>query len=87
MLVRIVLGISARRNPDMEDYKYIFVDKSGHCFDDFGHTDRGSDLVVHWFKQGRRFLVGDMLCFRDDLLTAGFKWGKDFYVRKVAKKA
>gem|GEM_PF-5823497 len=36
-------------------------------------------------RSGRKFPVGDMLCFRDDLTDAGFKWGVDFYVKKVDK--
>ena len=28
----------------------------------------------------------DMLVFRDELVEAGFKWGIDFYVRKVDGK-
>ena len=65
---------------------YIFVDSSGHCFDDITKKDVGDDyfkLLAHWFKKGKKFIVGDMLAFRDDLVEAGFEWGKDFYVKKV----
>lgn len=74
---------------DDEQY-YIFVDKSGHCFEDFqsmkvDNACHGcyNDLVGAWLRGGRKFTIGDMLCFRDDLTDAGFKWGIDFYIKKV----
>ena len=83
-----------------EEQLYVFVDKSGHCFDDFQTTKncdecfnkrdcnncslrRYNGVVGAFFKGGRKFTVGDMLAFKQDLLDAGFKWGVDFYVRKV----
>ena len=73
----------------MEEQLYIFVDKTGHCFEDF--QDKGTsegekdynDMIGAMLRGGKEFSVGDMLAFRDDLTTAGFEWGKDFYVRKV----
>ena len=73
----------------MEEQLYIFVDKTGRCFEDF--QDRGDDEgarkyydhVGAWLRGGKKFTVGDMLAFRDELVAAGFEWGKDFYVRKV----
>ena len=75
----------------MEDEQlYIFIDKSGHCFEDFqnmGDENNGerryNDFVGAIMRDGKKFTVGDMLCFRDDLTNAGFKWGIDFYVRKI----
>lgn len=70
---------------------YFFVDKTGHCFEafqDIGDSDaecRYHDSVGAWFRGGRKFTVGDMLAFRDDLTDAGFQWGIDFYVKKVDK--
>ena len=71
---------------------YLFVDKTGHCFEDFQTmkvSDEGQgrylDSVGAWLRSGRKFTVGDMLCFRDDLEDAGFEWGVDFYVKKVDK--
>ncbi len=71
---------------------YLFVDKTGHCFEDFqsGKVDndclgRYNDLIGAYLRVGRKFTVGDMLCFRDDLTEAGFKWGIDFYAKKVDK--
>lgn len=76
---------------DDEQY-YLFVDKSGLCFGAFqeiGDADNGervyNDFVGALMRSGRKFPVGDMLCFRDDLIEAGFKWGIDFYVKKVDK--
>ena len=73
----------------MEEQLYIFVDKSGHCFEDFQSSADGEkgeedyrDVIGAWLRGGRKFTVGDMLCFRDDLTDAGFEWGKDFYVKK-----
>jgi len=74
----------------MEDEQlYIFVDKTGHCFEDFQNKGsnegerRYNDVVGAMMRGGRKFTVGDMLAFRDDLTDAGFEWGKDFYIRKV----
>lgn len=76
-----------------EEQHYLFVDKTGHCFGDFqsmkvDNDCQGSynDLIGAWLRGGRKFTVGDMMCFRDDLTNAGFKWGVDFYVKKVDKK-
>lgn len=72
-----------------DEQKYIFVDKTGHCFEDFqgkGDNDAAknyNDLVGAWLRGGKEFTVGDMMAFRDDLIAAGFEWGKDFYVKKV----
>ena len=69
---------------------YRFIDKSGHCFEDYQeieddtlyHDTVGAMLRVS--NDGKHdFSVGDMLCFRDELQDAGFVWGVDFYVRKV----
>ena len=90
----------------MTEQKYIFVDKTGHCFEDFQQSTKKSppDEIdkllnpIEDFDDGERryrdrvgammrgsceFEVGDMLAFRDDLIDAGFEWGKDFYVKKI----
>jgi len=67
-----------------EEQMYIFIDKTGHCFEDF--QDKDNDIVGAWMRGGRKFSVGDMLVFRDDLVVAGFAWGVDFYVKKVPLK-
>jgi len=72
-----------------DEQEYIFIDKTGHCFEDFqkmGNSECArnyNDLVGAWLQGGRKFIVGDMLAFRDDLTDAGFKWGVDFYVKKI----
>jgi len=74
-----------------DEQYYLFVDKTGHCFEDFqdmGENDctrRYNDLIGAWLRGGRKFTVGDMLAFRDDLTDVGFKWGVDFFVKKVDK--
>lgn len=73
----------------MDEFEYIFIDKSGHCFDDFAAVEDDTDYHIHvanWFAANKKFSVGDMLCFRDELTEAGFKWGKDFYVKKQILK-
>ena len=75
----------------MEEQYYLFVDKTGHCFEDFqamGNSEchrNYNDHVGAFLRGGRKFTVGDMMAFRDDLTQAGFKWGVDFYVKKVDK--
>ena len=71
---------------------YLFVDKSGRCFEAFqktGNLENGQQgynaLVGAWLRGGRKFTVGDMMAFKQDLIDAGFKWGIDFYVKKVDK--
>ena len=64
---------------------YIFVDKSGHCFEDFQDKDDGSgynNLLGAWLRGRKMFTVGDMLVFKQELIEAGFHWGKDFYIKK-----
>ncbi len=71
---------------------YYFVDNSGHCFQAFQKLgeDEGDrryhDMVGAMLRASNDnkhdFSVGDMLCFRDELQEAGFKWGPDFYVKK-----
>ncbi len=67
---------------------YLFVDKTGHCFEDFGNIEDGlgyNALIGTWLRAKIKYTVGDMMCFKDDLTNAGFKWGVDFYVKKVDK--
>jgi len=79
-----------------EEQLYQFVDKSGKCFESFQDMgDNKFDKRYHDYigaalrasHHGEHFfIVGDMLVFRDELVEAGFKWGIDFYVRKVDGK-
>ena len=71
---------------------YLFVDKTGECFEAFqktGNLENGeldyNNLVGAWLRSGRKFTVGDMMSFKQDLEDAGFKWCIDFYVKKVKK--
>lgn len=80
----------------MTEQLYQFIDKSGHCFEDFqrkakyldnvGSEDRYRDMVGAMLRASNdgkhNFSVGDMMCFRDELQVAGFKWGKDFFIIK-----
>jgi len=74
-----------------EEQLYIFVDVTGHCFEDFQRQGKNelernyNDTVGRWLRSGRKFSVGDMLAFRDDLTDAGFRWSKDFYIKKVGE--
>ena len=74
----------------MDEQLYIFVDKSGHCFDDFAKVEDSTDyhrFIAALLKSSNdgehTFTVGDMMCFRDELKEDGFEWGVDFYVKKV----
>lgn len=73
----------------MQEQLYIFVDKTGKCFEEFqgmGEYDGDAkyhDVIGAYLRGGKKFTVGDMLAFRDDLTNAGFEWGKDFYVKKA----
>lgn len=75
-----------------DEQYYLFVDKTGHCFEDFQSMEvdsdchgRYNDHVGAWLRGGKKFTVGDMMAFRDDLTQAGFRWGIDFFVKKVEK--
>lgn len=80
----------------MTEQLYQFVNKSGHCFEDYQkigvceseknyHGTVGAMLrASHDGKHD--FSVGDAMCFRDELQEAGFEWNKDFYMRKVIKE-
>lgn len=77
----------------MDEQMYRFVDKSGHCFEDYqAMGDCESDKKYHDMvgamlrasHDGKHdFSVGDAMCFRDELQEAGFKWNKDFYMVKL----
>lgn len=73
----------------MKEQLYIFIDKTGVCFKEFqsrGSNDgerKYNDMLGTMLRGGKKFIVGDMLTFRDDLLNAGYEWGIDFYVRKA----
>lgn len=68
---------------------YVFVDKTGRCFEDFQAkgfdelTRRYNDRVGAMLKGGEKFTVRDMFAYRDDLLNAGFEVGKDFDTKKA----
>lgn len=47
------------------------------------YNDHVGALLRASHHDGKTFTVGDMLAFRDDLINAGFEWGKDFYIKKV----
>ncbi len=77
----------------MEEQLYQFVDKTGECFEAYQslgedesdkryHDHIGAMLRASHHGE-HTFCVGDMMCFKDELVEAGFKWGVDFYVRKV----
>lgn len=74
-----------------DEQYYLFVDKTGYCFEDFQEQGNSecernyNDLVGALLRGGKKFSVGDMMAFRDDLTQAGFRWGVDFYVKKVDK--
>lgn len=74
-----------------DEQYYLFVDKTGHCFEDFqvmgdGECHRNyNDYIGALLRRGKKFTVGDMMAFRDDLTQAGFRWGVDFFVKKVEK--
>lgn len=80
----------------MKEQLYRFIDKSGSCFESFqketgpsgtDSEDRYRDMVGAMLRASNdgkhNFSVGDMCCFRDELQKAGFKWGVDFFVRKI----
>ncbi len=65
---------------------YMFVDKTGYCWDHFAKIKDDTPYHRHvamMFRKNRYFSVGDMLAFRNVLQTDGFLWGKDFYAKKV----
>lgn len=40
-------------------------------------------LIATKSKRGEPVEQGDALVARDELLEAGFEWGKDFYLKKI----
>ena len=79
----------------MNDPKYRFIDVTGHCFKSFQlsaktendgerrYRDGVGAMLRASHHDGETFSFGDMLCFKSELLDAGFKWGTDFYVKKI----
>ena len=75
----------------MPETRYHFIDKTGHCFDDYAAMPDDTTwhkqiagLLFATHEKKHSFSVGDMLAFRDDLTNDGFVWGVDFYVIKAA---
>lgn len=79
----------------MKDQMYDFVDKTGKCFVSFqkmgeDNIDKRYHDTIGAFLRASNdgkhpFTVGDMMCFKQELIDAGFRWGIDFYVKKVDK--
>ncbi|KKM02081.1 hypothetical protein LCGC14_1788030 [marine sediment metagenome] len=77
----------------MAEQMYRFIDKTGHCFEDFQTRSddewerKYNDMVGAMLRasnDGKHdFTVGDMMCFKDELEDAGYKWGVDFFCKKV----
>ncbi len=77
----------------MDDQQYQFVDVTGECFKSYQNMGENEcDRRYHDFVGAslrashhgeHTFCVGDMMVFKDELVEAGFKWGKDFFVKKV----
>ena len=71
---------------------YRFVDKS-NCFVKFQNIgedegdkryhDRVGAMLRASNNGEHEFSVGDAMVFRDELIDAGFEWGRDFYMKKV----
>jgi len=68
---------------------YIFVDKTGRCFDALERKMQKQSqgyffgVIVQWLKNGKHFSeVGKQACI-EALVDRGFVYSKDFYVRKV----
>lgn len=78
--------------PPSREQLYRFVDKSD-CFEKFQHIGENAgdkkyhDSVGALLRASNNrehdFCVGDAMVFRDELIDAGFVWGKDFYMKKV----
>ena len=76
----------------MDEQLYKFIDSSGKCFDEYAKIEDPTDyhvlvaLMLKNSQEGKKtFGVGDMLCFRDELQDAGFKWGTDFFIKKITE--
>lgn len=67
----------------MDDFKYYLVILNKECYDCL-HKDIGK-LIAVIAKKGKELTLGDCLVGRDILLEGGFKWGKDFYIKKDIK--
>lgn len=77
----------------MDEYRYRFLDVTGQCFESYqemGEDDmdkRYHDHVGALLRASHHgkhdFCVGDMMLFKEELVNAGFQWGRDFYVKKI----
>lgn len=77
----------------VHDQQYKFVDVTGKCFESYqqmGKSDcdrKYHDHVGAMLRASHNdehpFYVGDMIIFKEELIDAGFRWGRDFYVKKV----
>ena len=79
-----------------DDIMYRFRDVTGKCFESFQkigedkidkryHDHVGALLRASHYGE-HDFTVGDMMVFKEELIEAGFKWGRDFYVKKILEK-
>lgn len=77
----------------MPEQMYRFIDKTGHCFEDFqtrsddewdGEYNDTVGAMLRASNDGKLdFTVGDMMCFKEELEESGNVWGTDFFVKKV----
>lgn len=62
----------------MKYYLVIINDKCYACL----HKEIG-ELFEAIARKGKAMEIGDCLCARDTLQENGFKWSKDFYIKKL----
>ena len=77
----------------MDNGLYVFVDITGHCFEDFENSGNKNDpaqasfhCVGAMLRNGCEFGIDNMLAFGDELVRTGFVEGTDFYVKRLKNK-
>lgn len=66
-----------------QDIGEIEYDNNGKAYGEGVYNNYVGALLRASHHKGYTFGIGDMMCFKQDLLDAGFEWGKDFYIVKA----
>jgi len=67
----------------MNDGTHLVICKNPKCLEALKTEESCCILIAHASEQNRPVSQGDALVARDELIEAGFKWGVDFYLKKV----
>jgi len=61
---------------------HLLIIKNPKALERLYEEETCCQLIARASEKGRSLELGDTMVARDELLNSGFKWGKDFYIKK-----